>query len=71
MGLEEGLDVSIYAKPEYNEWQMEQIRLGLKDHIDVGVYSFITIPAATTFAINNPIQNAGEAINMILVLDNK
>ena len=45
MGLEEGLDVSIYAKPEYNEWQMEQIRLGLKDHIDVGVYSFITIPA--------------------------
>ena len=45
MGLEEGLDVSIYAKPEYNEWQMEQIRLGLKDHIDVGVYAFITIPA--------------------------
>ncbi len=45
MGLEEGLDVSIYAKPEYNEWQMEQIRLGLKDHIDVSVYAFITIPA--------------------------
>ena len=29
------------------------------------------IPAATTFAINNPIQNAGEAISMILVLDSK
>ena len=26
------------------------------------------IPAAMTFAMNNPIQNAGEAINMILVL---
>ena len=29
------------------------------------------IPAVMTFAMNNPIQNAGEAISIILVLDSK
>ncbi len=29
-GLEEGLDVSVYAKKEFNEEQMWEIRKGLK-----------------------------------------
>lgn len=29
-GLEKGLDVSIYARPEYNYLQMEQIRKSLQ-----------------------------------------
>ena len=28
-GLEKGLDVSIYAKPEFDDFQMEEIRIGL------------------------------------------
>ena len=31
LGLEDGLDVSIYAKPEFNPRQMEEIRLGKKN----------------------------------------
>lgn len=27
-GLEKNVDVSIYAKIEFSQWQMEQIRLG-------------------------------------------
>lgn len=30
IGLEQGLDVSLYAKPEFNEFQMYQICLGLE-----------------------------------------
>ena len=29
LGIEKGLDVSIYAKPEFNEYQMFNIRYGL------------------------------------------
>ena len=29
LGIEQGLDVSLYANPEFNWLQMEQIRLGL------------------------------------------
>ena len=43
MGLEKGLDVSWYAKPEFNEWQMFQIRLGLENNIDVSILSLIHI----------------------------
>lgn len=39
LGLFEGLDVSVYAKPKYNSDQIEQIRLGLKNGIDVNSYS--------------------------------
>ena len=38
-GLKNNLDVSIYAKIEFNNEQMEQIRLGLKDNLDVSVYA--------------------------------
>ncbi len=39
LGAEEGLDVSIYANPDFNWLQMEQIRMGLKDKVDVSVYA--------------------------------
>lgn len=31
LGLEQGLDISIYAKPEFTWEQMKQIRLNLYD----------------------------------------
>ena len=39
IGLKENVDVSIYAKKEYNWLQMEQIRKGLEDNLDVSVYA--------------------------------
>ena len=38
-GLENGLDISVYAKPEYNYDQMEQIRKGLEQKLDVSIYA--------------------------------
>ena len=34
-GLLEGLNVDLYAKHEYNKWQMEQIRKGLLDVLNI------------------------------------
>lgn len=39
LGIEEGLDVSIYSNPEFNWLQMEQIRMGLKDKVDASIYA--------------------------------
>ena len=39
LGLEENLNVSIYAKSKFNNVQMEQIRLGLEANLDVSVYA--------------------------------
>ena len=39
LGIEQGLDVSLYSNPEFNWLQMEQIRLGLRDKIDASVYA--------------------------------
>lgn len=39
LGIEQGLDVSLYKNPEFNWLQMEQIRLGLRDKIDASVYA--------------------------------
>lgn len=39
LGIEEGLDVSLYSNPEFNWLQMEQIRMGLKDKVDASVYA--------------------------------
>lgn len=39
LGKEEGLDVSLYANPEFNWLQMEQIRMGIKDKVDVSAYA--------------------------------
>ena len=38
-GLKSNVDVSIYAKTEYNCNQMQQIRLGLEEDLDVSVYA--------------------------------
>ena len=38
-GLKENLDVSWYAKKEFNWKQMSQIRLGLKANLDVSKYA--------------------------------
>jgi len=38
-GLEEGLDVSIYAKEIFSDKQMEEIRLGLLDNLNVSYYA--------------------------------
>lgn len=39
LGLLNGLDVSVYAKPEFDNQQMSKIRLGLADGLDVSVYA--------------------------------
>ena len=38
-GLEDNLDVLIYAKPEYSSLQMDEIKEGLKQNLDVSVYA--------------------------------
>lgn len=38
-GMEEGLDVSVYAKPEFNGNQMHVIYLGLIGRLDVSIYT--------------------------------
>lgn len=38
-GLLKNLDVSIYAKPEFNSWQMDEILSGLENGVDVSVYA--------------------------------
>lgn len=38
-GLKKGIDVDIYAKPEYVFIQMRQIRLGLEDGLPVDIYA--------------------------------
>ncbi len=38
-GLEKGLNVSVYNRPEYMAIQMRQVRLGLEDGLDVSVYN--------------------------------
>ena len=38
-GLENGLNVSVYAKKYFNEDQMEQIREGLESNVDVLKYA--------------------------------
>ena len=39
LGLEENLDVSVYAKTEFDWCQMREIRLGLEFDLDVSVYA--------------------------------
>ena len=39
IGLEENLDVSWYAKKEFNADQMREIRLGLIYNVDVSKYA--------------------------------
>ena len=39
LGVEAGVDVSIYAKPEFDEHQMKEISLGLVTGVDVNEYT--------------------------------
>ena len=39
LGLEDNLDVSIYAKTKFNFHQMRKIRKGLRDNLDVSKYT--------------------------------
>ena len=39
LGLKDNLDVSIYAKKEFNRDQMREIKEGLKDNLDVFIYA--------------------------------
>lgn len=39
LGLRDGLDVSVYAKSEFDEFQMAQIRFGMNCGLDVGIYA--------------------------------
>lgn len=41
LGLEEGLDVSIYAKQDFTEDQMREIRNGLEENLNVIPYGLI------------------------------
>jgi len=47
LGLKEGVDISVYAKPEYDWFQMEEIREGLKAGLDVTVYAKPQVPYET------------------------
>lgn len=38
-GLRNNVDISIYAKPEFNSLEMREIRLGLEDKLDVSIYA--------------------------------
>ena len=46
LGIEQGLNVSWYAKPEFGHFQMEQIILGVEKGIDVSLYAKIEFNAA-------------------------
>ena len=38
-GLEDNLDISVYAKTDFTGSQMTSIRLGLIDNLDVSIYA--------------------------------
>ena len=38
-GLRKKIDVSLYAKEDFNWLQMEEIRLGLEENLDVSIYA--------------------------------
>ena len=39
LGLQENLDVSWYAKPEYHWLKMQTIRIGLEKSLDINLYA--------------------------------
>ena len=38
-GLQDNLDISLFANPAFNLNQMKQIRIGLEDNVDVSIYA--------------------------------
>ena len=39
LGLEDNLNVFLYAKPEFSFEKMEEIRMGLIENLDVSIYA--------------------------------
>ena len=39
LGLKDNLNVSIYANPKFDDFQMEIIRFGLEANLDVSLYA--------------------------------
>jgi len=56
-GLNDNLDVSIYANPEYSWRQMEEIRKGLEDNIDVSVYAKVKMSWREMERIRKKLEN--------------
>ena len=66
-GLEDGLDVSWYAKPEFDYQQMEQIRLGLEEGLDVSYYANPKITIYRIVKIKNALSKGNiKEVNNIL-----
>jgi len=57
-GLENNLDVSIYAKPEYSWKQMHQIREGLEANLDVSEYAKPKYSGQKMEEIRNQLQES-------------
>ena len=56
-GLEDNLDVSIYAKKEFDEYQMREIRLGLLNKVDVLIYANQEFDEEQMKAIREKLEN--------------
>ena len=55
-GLQDNLDISIYAKTEFDWKQMEQIREGLEKNLDVSIYAKEHFNAAQMFEIREGLE---------------
>lgn len=60
-GLRNNFDVSIYARPEYNLWQMHQICDGLEHCRDVSLYADPQFNEHQMEMINNGLRNGIDA----------
>lgn len=55
-GLKMGLDVSAYAKPEFDYDQMVQIRFGLQRGLDVSTYAKPEYPSSTMMTLRHAME---------------
>ena len=44
LGIKSGVDITIYATPEFDWLQMAQIRYGLENNLDAVSYTHLTLP---------------------------
>ena len=56
-GLQDNLDISIYAKTEFDWKQMEQIREGLEKNLDVSIYAKEYFNCAQMFEIKTGLES--------------
>ena len=61
-GIRNQLDISWYAKKEFNWLQMEQIRLGLLYDLDVSVYAKKEFPSDKMFKIREKLLREREKL---------